>query len=387
MHPSFEVLSDQLRMCSLPEDLFGMLPGDIDSQLDELRRQYRRLARIAHPDGYKLATEKAAAHEAFTRLTLLYHYAQERVRNRAYRNPQSIPSSAVYTVFSRKHEYHLTGVFEAGGYFLNYAGGYIQSGKYHPIVLHLAAQPDCNMFIRNELEILEKLRHSDGYHKFSAYLPQLEESFTVQVGISEHAATTYHSEEGWFTLKQVRECHIDGVDPRDMAWIFRRLLVVLGFLHTSGVTHCAVLPGNILIHPEDHGLMLANFGSAFSKYGAGCTLPIVCGEEEKSWYPPDLESSCKKNSATDIYLAARCMRYILAADHDGRCYPADTPQPIKSFLRGCIMPTTSSTPSDAWALKEEFDAVLHQVWGERKFHPFSMVCHQQTTQYQGGKNG
>jgi hypothetical protein len=387
MENALEELSKQLGTATLPEDVFGQLHGDTTCQLKELSEQYRRLARIAHPDGYSVPAEKAAAHDAFTRLTLLYQHARERILAGSYRNPQSIPADAVYTILSRKHEYHLTGVYESGMYSLNYAGGYILSGKYHPISLHLATQPDCNPFIRNEAAIFERLRQSENYRKFSAYLPRLEEMFTVQVGTSEHAGTAYHTENGWYNLKQVRDCHPLGVDPRDMAWMFRRLLVALGFLHSSGVTHCALLPGNILIQPDDHGLMLTNFGSAFSMDGTGRNLPIVCSNEEKSWYPPDLLPTRKVNSATDIYLAAQCMRYILGADLNGRGYPVDTPRQIKLFLRGCIMPTTRSTPSDAWALKEEFDTLLHQIWGKRKFHPFSMVCNQQTAQYQGGKNG
>ncbi len=387
MKNALEELSKQLGTATLPEDVFGQLHGDTTCQLKELSDQYRRLARIAHPDGYSLSPEKAAAHDAFTRLTLLYQHARERVLAGTYRNPQSIPADAVYTILSRKHEYHLTGKFEPGMYSLDYAGGYILSGRYHSVSLHLATRPDCNPFIRNEAAILKILQQNADYRKFSAYLPQLEETFTVQVGTVEHAASVYHSEPGWYTLQQVRECNPLGVDPRDMAWMFRRLLVALGFLHTSGITHCAILPGNILIQPDEHGLMLTNFGSAFSVDGTGRNLPIVCTEGEKNWYPPDLSTTRRVNSATDIYTAAKCMRYILAADHTGKGYPADTPLPIKSFLRGCIMPTTRSTPSDAWALKDEFDELLHQLWGKRKFHPFSMVCNQQTTQYQGGKNG
>lgn len=387
MRNSLEELSKQLETATLPEDIFGLLDGDESRQLSELRERYRTLARIAHPDGYSLPVEKAAAHGAFTRLTLLYQHARERLLAGTYRNPHSVPADAVYTILSRKHEYHLSGKFESGMYALHYAGGYIHSGRYQPVCLHLAIQPDCNPFIRNEAAILERIRQCESFNKFSAYIPHLEESFTVQVGTSEHAANAFRAEDGWYNLNQVRECYPQGVNPRDMAWIFRRLLVALGFLHTNGVIHCALLPESILIHPEDHGLMITNFGSSFFIDGTGKNLPIVCSEEQKSWYPPDLLPTRRINSATDIYLAAQCMRYILGADTDGRGYSADTPPSIKLFLRGCIMPTTRSSPSDAWALKDEFDALLHQLWGKRKFHPFSMVCNQQTAQYQGGKNG
>ena len=50
-----------------------------------------------------------------------------------------------------------------------------------------------------------------------------------------------------------------GVDPRDAAWMWRRLLVALGFAHRAGVLHGAVLPEHVLIHPGEHGLVLVDW--------------------------------------------------------------------------------------------------------------------------------
>ncbi len=386
MDKDLERLRDEMERATLPEDVFGQLHGSIDEQLAGLRESFRRLAKIAHPDGYVSAQDQAAAHDTFTRLNLLYQHAEERVRVGSYRNPNSIPVDAVYTIQSQKHEYHLTGQYQHGAYTLNYAGGYIQAGRWHPVEIHLAVEPVDNGIVRNEAAILTEIRKSENHDKFSAYLPEMVESFDVQVGTVRHAAIVFAGLDGWYTLQQVHERYPDGVDARDMAWIYRRLLAALGFLHTSGVVHCAVLPANVLIQPEQHGLMLVHFGSSFSAGGAGRSLPIACAQPERQWYPPDMVSNRIVTSATDLYLAARCMRFILGADPVGKGFPAAVPQPIASFLTGCLMSTTRSCPSDAWALKEEFDEGLGKLWGKRKFHPFTMAF-EQAAQYQGGKNG
>ena len=44
-----------------------------------------------------------------------------------------------------------------------------------------------------------------------------------------------------------RAAYPDGVDPRDVAWMWRRLLVALGLAHRAGVVHGAVLPEHVLI--------------------------------------------------------------------------------------------------------------------------------------------
>ena len=67
---------------------------------------------------------------------------------------------------------------------------------------------------------------------------------------------------GWYTLAEVRRAYPMGVDPKDMAWMWRRLLVALGFAHLNGVIHGAVLPDNISILPGQHGLLLENWSQA-----------------------------------------------------------------------------------------------------------------------------
>ncbi len=48
--------------------------------------------------------------------------------------------------------------------------------------------------------------------------------------------------DGFRSLTEVGTAYPDGVDPRDAAWMWRRLLVGLGFAHRAGVLHGAVLP-------------------------------------------------------------------------------------------------------------------------------------------------
>jgi hypothetical protein len=42
----------------------------------------------------------------------------------------------------------------------------------------------------------------------------------------------------------------DGLDPRDAAWMRRRLLACLGWAHRARLVHGAVFPEHVLIHPR-----------------------------------------------------------------------------------------------------------------------------------------
>ena len=65
------------------------------------------------------------------------------------------------------------------------------------------------------------------------------------------------------------------------------------------------------------------------------------------------------------------MLYLLGGDPHINNIPNTLPKPIAAFLRGSTLPGMGA-PQDAWALKDEFDELLEALWGERKFHPFTM---------------
>jgi hypothetical protein len=156
-----------------------------------------------------------------------------------------------------------------------------------------------------------------------------------------------------------------------MAWMWRRLLVVLGFAHANRIIHGAVLPQNIWIQPEQHGLMLTNWASAVVDPGYSGERISAIDADHVDWYPEEIFKQKLPIFGLDILFAARCMVDLLGGDPVSGILPVSVPWPIKSFFYGCILPL-KRVPQDAWALKEEFDELLERLWGERKFHPFRM---------------
>ena len=177
---------------------------------------------------------------------------------------------------------------------------------------------------------------------------------------------------GWYSLADARAAYPGGLDPKDAAWIWRRLLVGLGFAHVNGVIHGAVLPGSVLIQPEQHGLLLKNWAYAVHDPQTTGEIITAIDAEYEDWYPDEVRNSELPVGATDIAMSARCMIFLLGGEPARGVFPARVPGPMQMFLKSCILPGKRARPQDAWGLKEEFDELLKKLWGERKFHPFSM---------------
>ncbi len=313
-------------------------PGELFGGADPARA-YRRLVKLLHPDAAP-AGQTATATAAFARLSTLW--AEHR------------DGAAVLT--TRRHRYTVGPRVATGDlanlYQVRYDGG--------QALLKLPRRPtDSDLTAREATALTTLARAGDPRHR--AYAPRLVESFRHEdpatgqrrtANVLEHCA-------GFVSLARVAGAHPDGVDPRDVAWMWRRLLVALGYAHRAGVVHGAVLPEHVLIHPDEHGLVLVDWCYAVAP---GEPLPALVARHRDD-YPPEAAARGPATAATDIYLATGCMRRLMGR----RAHPA-----LLRFARGCALPVPRMRPQDAWRLLAELDELLEQLYGPRRFRPFAL---------------
>lgn len=295
-----------------PADLFGA----------DAAHSYRRLARLTHPD---TAPAEARTRAAFGRLAALW------------RQHRDGPGSLVA-------EGDIANLYQD-------ARG----------LLKIARDPADNDLIDRELAALTQLR-ARGDARLLAYIPRLagsERQRDPATG-TVRRATILDRLDGFVSLGEVSRAYPAGLDPRDAAWIWRRLLVALGVAHRAGVIHGAVLPPHVMIHPADHGLVLVDW--CYSACTPGSRIPAIVARY-RDWYPPEVLARRAPEPGTDIYLATRCMTDLMARP---------VPRQLTAFAAGCTLPQPSRRPRDAWRLLGELDDLLERRYGPRRFRPFAM---------------
>jgi serine/threonine protein kinase len=369
MNSELQEIAQKLSQAQCPEDVFGEIEGCLKDKLASLKTSYHRLARITHPDLYRTREDQRAALAAFQNLTAWFSSAETKLKAGLYGQN---PDSARIRIDTRKRSYHLNGRYTESLIYNHYPCTFDEDGQTNQAIIKVARDPQDNDLAQNEAALLDALKTGKASKKFAPYLPQMIDSFLYQEGSLSRQANVFTYQPGWYSLEEVRQAYPDGLDPKDMAWIWRRLLVALGFIHLNGVIHGAVLPGNIWILPEEHGLRLQEFSFAVGDLEMpGCSIAVIDPAYE-GWYPNEVHKKQAPAPGTDIGMAARCMIELLAGDPLRGTYPERIPPFIRSFFKGCTLPGKNARPQDAWALKEEFDVLLNKHWGERKFHPFTM---------------
>lgn len=134
------------------------------------------------------------------------------------------------------------------------------------------------------------------------------------------------------TLEQIIT-KVGRLDSEHVSWMTDRTLNILKYLHYHGVVHGDVKPQNIIIQPEDHTVVLVDYGLSLVKPRA---------DTSNKGYTPFFASPEQMRGETilpesDFYGLGMTMIYALGGDVEKRLVPSDVPVSlcdlIKRFIR------------------------------------------------------
>lgn len=318
-----------------PEELFGDLTDKAQAAAI-----YRKLARRSHPDMFSDSREKLKAEQAFIRLTELWESIGK------------TPKPREDVITTKKHEYHLGNIVAKTEVFTIFNATYDAGYK------------NAEMFVTNNtndtdlaaayLNALKKVKN-DVTEEYRPYFPKFIENIRYRQGSQDKIIIVSEKLDGMYSLREVSEKYPNGIDAKDVAWMFRRALVALGNIHEVGLVHGAPNLDAIWIHPELHGLILNNW-----EYSVETGTPLkAIPQEFKDNYPETVFQKKPVDYKLDLMLVAKTMQRLL---------DSNSPKQINTFFKGCAL---ASTPLAA-DLLYEFDQLIIRLWGERKFHNFSM---------------
>ncbi|MFG1916079.1 serine/threonine protein kinase [Micromonospora sp. NPDC048898] len=305
-------------------DLFGT---------DQPARRYRELVAALHPD--RLPADpavRAEALDAFIHVTTRWQARQVTVLGD-------------YRLGTPAHSGDLADLYDVGD----------------DRLLKLPRRPTDNDLLAREAHALRTIAER-GDPRYLPYVPRLVDEFPHRDAASgaERRINVIATAPGLHDLDEVRHAYPDGLDARDVAWMWRRLLVVLGLAHRAGLVHGAVLPRHVLIEPDAHGVVLVDW--CFSAPVGGTVPALVPGHSD--WYPPEVAAKRPCGPGTDIAMASRCMSWLMGSR---------APRELHAFAQGCRQRSLHARPADAWRLLRELDQVLDRLYGPRTFRPFTLT--------------
>lgn len=342
-----------------PEDVFGTHDGDAARRL--ARRTLRILRAQVHPDrAVEEGLEPAVAQAAFVRLGELYDAwladaDAERLATDARRSTGGNTAPTVARVEGDRGRYALGDLIAVGTWSNLYAAG---AGRIAKVARTEAAAPRGATVVRALRTLAAATAPGTPHAWLAPSLPQLIDAGDVVGPDGRRAAVVLREDSpatGWFSLEQVLGTYVGGLDGRDWAWMLRRVLRALVGVHELGLVHGAVVASNVLIHPEQHGVVLAGWGTSTR---AGTPLPATIASQADA-YPPEVGGAV--GPELDVWMLARLMQRMLRADEARQ----------RRFAAGCLQVAPTMRPT-ALDLTREYDDLLEKTYGPRVFRPFAM---------------
>ena len=336
-----------LRVAMTPEDIFG--------DKDQIAGKYRELAKATHPDSNKGSN---LANEIFQLLQAWHAKAMAKVAARTYGDRRAHVRTSIthrtarYTIMSRVASGDLAEVY-----------GGVGPGK-HAVLIKVGRMPVNNDLLANEAKTLRYMCVDAPVKDLAVmqHIPKFVDAFQLADGKLRKQVNVIEWVKGGYTLEDVMRVYPDGIDPRDMAWMFNRVLGGLLAAHQAQRIHGAVVPSHVLIFPETHNGMLIDWSySVEPNHALRAIAP-----RWRAFYPPEVLIKNPATTGTDIYMAAKCALALLGK------MPAAAPRAIVGFMRACTL-GPAHRPRDVYELFVEFQDILKALYGKPAFRKFTML--------------
>ncbi len=350
---TFHAVIVKARHC---EDVFGALTGDRARQHQQAKTLYHKFASLVHEDRHVGdAAAITLAHEAMSLLSTFWRAARDKIQHGTY-GTKGVPTSAA-VIAGPKRKYTIAEAIGSGDLANVYAGA---DDLGAPVIVKMSRHATVNDLLANEARVSVDLAlgASTSYGRF---FPRLLAAFKVKdhLRVVRHVNVFADSRDGSiFTLNDLVANFPRGIDLRHFVWIFKRLLSMLGYAHGRGWVHGAVLPTHVLVRPADHSILLVDWSYACK---AGERV-LALSPGYRAYYAPEIINRAKATPATDLYMAAKCMEYVLGGE-----VALDVPTPFLSLVDACLLPNPNRRMADAFGAYDVLDRAAKAVYGPAKF--------------------
>lgn len=342
-----------LKNAEYPEDIFGSL------DTTDLKTSYREWCKQTHEDLFP-KSKKHLAHEAFVILGKFFQQAEEKLKNKTYGN-KNILANKISIVIEKK-EYSIVEHLFSGDISEIYRAQ--ADGK--DFLVKIARDQNNNSFLKNESDNLKHIyQNTPKDIDLLKFIPKILGSGLILEGSQKKQVNIFEYNKNLVSLAEIADAYPDGIDARDMAWMFNRLLSSLMVCHNSNIIHGAILPNHVLFNLEDHSCLIIDW--CFSVKSKAIIKAI--SPDYKNYYPSEIFVKKPALPKTDLFMAANCIIKLLGGKPQS--LEIYTPDKIKNLLRTCLLGYTHRV-NDAFEVYKNFGEILTELFGPRKFRIFRM---------------
>lgn len=356
MNSELELVETTLRSARSVTEVFG------SSSVETARPAYLRLVKIVHPD--------AGGSDAVFLLLQQWWAALSEGKVKPSAGYASATRSEMWSVSSPTSRYHIVDSHpvKAGGFRLWRAQWDAPLGAGSREGVLATVGMEYRDVARNMAATLSVLNREAS--EAAGFFPTFVERFAFRDGRSARGKTAvvYERHDGLVSLRDVKRAYPDGINARDAAWMFRKLLFAVGVASDCSIIHGGITPDTVYIHPGLHGLVLEGWGSSVRvgelSHGEKPTVAVV----DSSWkllYPEEIVNGWVCSTGSDVFMATKIFEWLTSS--------STLTRELQRFVLGMTENSARSRHSvNPWTVRDDFTGLIERLWGPRKWRDFTV---------------
>lgn len=202
----------------------------------------------------------------------------------------------------------------------------------------------------------------------SKYVPKVLDSFPTASGRNRRLAIVFPYSKSYHSIDDILAAYPQGVLQEDAAWMINRILEGLWFFRDAGFVHGALLPHNIILDTDAHGILFQEWSFGTNKPGE---MIKAKSKRYESWYPPEVDAKLAATPALDTFMAAKCIVRLLGGDPITNSLPKKVHPKIGRFLNAMLIPAPHRRTASE-SLRMESKEIFRELFGKPTFRKFAM---------------
>lgn len=207
----------------------------------------------------------------------------------------------------------------------------------------LVESKSANKLAKKEAELLTLFAEKAKGLSYKAYFPKLVDSFSDKgklINVTSHKEVLY-------SVTDLLNRFPDGLDGRHLGWMLKRMLSILGYVHSLGYCHGAMTPEHILFAPSNHCGVLTGWIHSEKIGDKIKTIPA----SRRAMYPEFAKTGLTPK--VDTCMMGRSLTLL----------SGNLPKRLKNFLKALSLGLNDS----AWDLEDSLNEILKESYGPPKF--------------------
>lgn len=257
-----------------------------------------------------------------------------------------------------------------------YLNSFEAAGKKQHVVIKAAREAADADLMLQEATVLQALHKKLPEGSFRTFVPKLFDSqqFPVKSGVPVQI-NVLELFPGFFDLVAVRNA--SPIEARDLVWIWKRIMGLLTWVHSIKHIHGAILPPHIMVFPDNDKRLRADNRTHSIRLVDWCYAVDYRTEKSQAWcpqyrefYPPEILKKQAVNPGTDLYMAAKCMVYLVGGDVKTNKMPDVVPNPLQMVLKRCMTSNIDVRMQNAKEGMDQMNFAAQEAFGNPQFHEF-----------------